>query len=360
MRNLKLALYPEEIYVFTPKGEVRAFPKGATPVDFAYSIHTDIGNQCVGARVNRAIVPLKYELKNGDTVDIIIKSGSQPSKDWLKHAVTSKAISKIKQWVKAEEREKSVALGRNILEKEFRKHGLSYKKIIKSGELNEVLKENSLVALDDLMALIGYGKMSVRHILNRFLQEGEEKEKEKEKDDAIIDKLREKFKRSSSAGVSIKGIDDIVVRFAKCCSPLPGDDIVGYITRGRGVSVHVATCPKVREMDEERMVDVQWNVDRKRTYPVNIRIYCKDKKGLLNDLSNAMSSMGVNISYANIDTKSMPLENYATCDFQLDIKDLEQLNKLVAELRKIKNVVSVERIKELSYKGEKKSGTFSH
>ena len=192
MKNLKLALFPDEVYVFTPRGDVRAFPKGATPIDFAYSVHTDVGNQCVGARVNRSIVPLSYELQNGDTLEIITQTGRHPSKDWLKHAVTSRAISKIKAWIKTEERIKSIALGRDILEKEFRKHKMSLGQILKADDLKKICEEYSIEDADDLMAVIGYGKISARQIVNRFLPEEEEK-----KEESLPEKL---WKKAAQAG----------------------------------------------------------------------------------------------------------------------------------------------------------------
>ncbi len=344
MMNLKMALFPDDVYIFTPQGDVKAFPKGATPIDFAYSVHTDVGNKCIGARVNRNIVPLKYKLQNGDTVDIMTQPGHHPSKDWLKYAVTSRAISKIKQWIKTEEREKSISIGREILEREFKKNHLKYKQIVKSDEIKELLNEQTLSTVDDLMALIGYGKLSAKYVVNRFLPEEEEKE------EILPEKPRKKLRKSSSAGISITGVDDVMVRFAKCCTPLPGDDIIGYITRGRGVSVHVSSCPEIQKMDPERLVDVRWNIDEKQAFPVNIRVLCIDKKGLLSELSAVISSSGINISSAAINT--IRGEN-ATCDFELDVTGLDQFNVLVSAFRKLKSVVSVERLRGTSSGGKK-------
>jgi guanosine-3',5'-bis(diphosphate) 3'-pyrophosphohydrolase len=345
MKNLKMALFPDEVYIFTPKGDVMSFPKGATPIDFAYSVHTDVGNQCIGAKVNRNIVPLKYKLQNGDTVEVITQPGHHPSKDWLKYAVTPRALSKIRQWIKTEEREKSIAIGRDILEREVKKHHLKFNQIIKSAEFKEMLSEQTLNTVDDLLALIGYGKISAKHIINQISPEEEVKE------ESLPEKPRKKLKKSSDAGISITGVDDVMVRFAKCCTPLPGDEIIGYITRGRGVSVHVSSCPVIQEMDTERLVDVMWNIKKKQAFPVNIRLFCIDKKGLLSELSNVISSSGINISSANIDT--VRGEN-ATCNFELDVNDLDQFNKLVAELRKLKSVLSVERVRGLQPGGKKK------
>lgn len=338
MSNLKMALFPDEVYVFTPKGDVKAFPKGATPIDFAYSIHTDIGNQCIGAKVNRSIVPLKYVFQNGDTVEIITQTGHHPSKDWLKYAVTTRAISKIKNWVKAEERKKSVTLGKDLLEKEFKKHHLKFSQVVKSEEIKKIFAEYSVNTLDDLMASVGYGKVSAKRVVNQFLPEEELKPDE----DRII---KEKKKHvSSSVGISLTGIEDIMVRFAKCCNPIPGDEILGYISRGRGITVHTAHCSSAGKMDPERIVDVQWNIKEKQTYPVNMRVFCRDKKGLLAEVSTVISSLDINISHAEVETK--PADMQAILSFKLDVNDLQQFNQVLLAIRKLKSVISVERVRK--------------
>jgi GTP diphosphokinase / guanosine-3',5'-bis(diphosphate) 3'-diphosphatase len=334
MSNLKVALFPEEVYVFTPNGDVRSFPKGATPIDFAYSIHTDIGNKCIGAKVNRNIVPLKYQLKNGDTVEIITQAGHHPSKDWLKYVVTSRAMAKIRNWVKTEERKKSVALGKDLLEKEFRKNHLNFGRFSKTKEMDEILAECHCESLEDLMAVVGYGKVSPKHVVHHFLPEEEIKKEE------ISDKARKKD-AAAPVGVSLTGIDDILVRYAKCCDPIPGDEIVGYISRGRGVIVHTADCKHVRDMDPERLVDVQWDVREKRDYPVQMRIICNDKKGILADISAAISMMDVNITHAETNTSP---DGKATCDFTVNVNDLDQFNRIVAAVKKVRGVVSVQRL----------------
>jgi len=338
MSNLKMALFPDEVYVFTPKGDVKAFPKGATPIDFAYSIHTDIGNQCIGAKVNRSIVPLKYVFQNGDTVEIITQAGHHPSKDWLKYAVTTRAISKIKNWVKAEEGKKSVTLGKDLLEKEFKKHHLKFSQVVKSEEIRKIFAEYSVNTIDDLMASVGYGKVSAKRVVNQFLPEEELKPDE----DRII---KEKKKHvSSSVGISLTGIEDIMVRFGKCCNPIPGDEILGYISRGRGITVHTAHCSSAGKMDPERIVDVQWNIKEKQTYPVNMRVYCRDKKGLLAEVSTVISSLDINISHAEVETK--PADMQAILSFKLDVNDLQQFNQVLLAIRKLKSVISVERVRK--------------
>ena len=338
MSNLKMALFPDEVYVFTPRGDVKAFPKGATPIDFAYSIHTDVGNQCVGAKINRNIVPLKYQLQNGDTVEIISQTGHHPSKDWLKYAVTSRAISKIRNWVKTEERNKSIALGKDILEKEFKKQHLKFSQIVKSEELKKIYADYSIGTIDDLMAIVGYGKVSAKRIVNRFLPEEVTKAAE-----VTPEKDKKKSQASPSVGISLTGIEDIMVRFARCCHPIPGDEILGYISRGRGITVHTENCVNIEEMDPERIVDVEWNVSKKQTFPVNMMVICSDKKGLLAELSAVISSMDINISHAEIDTK--PDDMQAICNFKLDVNDLNQFNQVLNAIKKLKSVRSVERVR---------------
>jgi guanosine-3',5'-bis(diphosphate) 3'-pyrophosphohydrolase len=334
MSNLKVALFPEEVYVFTPNGDVRSFPKGATPIDFAYSIHTDIGNQCIGAKVNRSIVPLKYQLRNGDTVEIITQSGHHPSKDWLKYVVTSRAIAKIRNWVKTEERKKSVALGKDLLDKEFKKHHLKFSQIAKSSEMKEVFKEYHIDSLEDLMAFVGYGRLSPKHVVHHFLPEEESAREEPS------DRTKKKGVEAAPVGISLTGIDDIMVRFGKCCDPIPGDEIIGYISRGRGITVHTAHCAHIRDMDPERLVDVQWDIREKRDYTVQMRIVCHDKKGALADISAAISSLDVNITHAEINAA---LDGQARCEFGINVADLNQFNKIVTVIRKLRGVISVER-----------------
>ena len=346
MKNLRLTLFPDEVYVFTPQGDVKSFPKGATPIDFAYSIHTDVGNQCIGAKINRSIVPLRYKLQNGDTVDIITQSGHHPSKDWLKNVVTSRAIARIKNWIKTEERKRSITLGRDILEREFKKYNLKFKQIIKSDEIKKVCEIYSINTIDDLLAVIGYGKISAKHIVHRFLPEEERK-----LIDVVPEKVEKKTRRPSSAGVSITGIDDVMVRFAKCCDPLPGDSIIGYISRGRGITVHTANCPMAQEVDSERLIDVRWDTREKQIYPVHLRVLCNDKKGLLAEVSSVISTKNINIKHAEIDTTP---EKCAILDFEIEVNDLTHFNDLVSELKKLKSVLSVERMRGLFFKPGKK------
>ncbi|MCX5841549.1 MAG: bifunctional (p)ppGpp synthetase/guanosine-3',5'-bis(diphosphate) 3'-pyrophosphohydrolase, partial [Deltaproteobacteria bacterium] len=336
MSNLKMALFPDEVYVFTPNGDVKSFPKGATPIDYAFSIHTDVGNQCIGAKVNRNIVPIKYQLQNGDMIEIITQTGHHPSKDWLKFAVTSRARSKIKNWIKTEERNKSIDLGKDLLEKEFKRHHLKFTAVARSEEIKKIYDEYGLNSLEDLMVSVGYGKISPKHVVRLFLPEeiarGEEIPAEKQK---------KKAPPISTPGISLTGIEDVMVHYAKCCNPIPGDEIVGYISRGRGINIHTAQCPHIQEFDSERVIDVQWSIKEKHTYPVGMRVVCKDQKGLVAELSSIISSMDINISHAEIDTRLHDMQ--AICDFKLDVNDLSQFNQVVSAIKKLKSVISVER-----------------
>ena len=223
-----------------------------------------MGNQCIGAKINRNIVPLKYELRNGDTVEIITQSGHHPGKDWLKWAVTSRARSKIKNWIKTEERKKSIELGRDILERELKKHHLKLATILKSDEMKNVFEEHMISDVEDLMALVGFGRVSAKHIANHFLPEDLKKTAAEE----APEKSRQKESASSAMGISLTGVEDVMVKFAKCCDPIPGDEIVGYISRGRGITVHTLQCPNIQELDSERIIDVQWNVSKKQSFSV--------------------------------------------------------------------------------------------
>lgn len=333
MSNLKLALFPEEVYVFTPKGDVIAFPKGATPIDFAYSIHTDVGNKCIGAKVNRAIVPLRYELQNGDRVEIITQAGHHPSKDWLKHVVTSRAISKIKNWINLEEKKSSLELGRDLLEKEFKRHSLKLSSY-KIEEIKKYFPEYGINSLDDLTSQVGFGRISAKQVVNQLLSEEPVKTPE-----PILKKAKAKDEPASS-GISLTGIDNVMVKFAKCCNPIPGDEIVGYISRGRGITVHTRNCLHIKSLDPDRIIDVNWDVREKQTYPVRIKVICEDRKGILTEVSSTISSLDVNISYAQVETNDM----IATCNFVIDVNNLKQLNQIVSAIKQLKAVKFIDRI----------------
>jgi GTP diphosphokinase / guanosine-3',5'-bis(diphosphate) 3'-diphosphatase len=338
MSNLKMALFPDEVYVFTPKGDVKSFPRGATPIDFAYSVHTDVGNQCIGAKINRNIVPLKYELRNGDTVEVITQSGHHPGKDWLKWAVTTKARTKIKTWIKTEERKKSIELGRDILERELKKHHLKLSNVLKSDEIDKIFEEHKINSAEDLMALIGFGFVSAKHIAHHFVPEDAKKKEELQQE-----KNKSKESAPATVGISLTGVEDVMVKFAKCCEPIPGDDIIGFISRGRGITIHTTQCPNTQDLDQERLVEVQWNVKKSQTFSVLMRVVCRDKKGVLAEVSAVISSLDINITHAEVDTTP---DLKAICNFKVEVHDLNQFNHMVAVIKTLKAVLSVERLRK--------------
>jgi GTP pyrophosphokinase len=341
LETVKMDLYPNDVYVFTPKGEVKEFPRGATPVDFAYSIHTDIGQRCIGAKVDGRLVPLKYQLKSGDSVEILTSPNHQPSKDWLRLTKTSRAQTKIRQWIKKEQRERSIGLGKEICEKEFRKFSLNFAKLLKSGEIQKVANDFGFQSVDDLMASVGYGKISPKQIAGKLVPPETLETIEKRKE-SRIEKIIHLVQKKPKDAIKIQGLEDMMVRFASCCNPLPGDRITGFITRGRGITIHTANCSNVLSNDPERKVKVEWDLRHKQTHPVRIRVICADRTGLLADISSSISSNEANITNAQLNTTH---NKRAICTFAVEIKDLNHLRKVIASLEKIKGMVTVERLK---------------
>jgi len=342
IESVKVDLFPHEVYVFTPKGAVKQFPIGATPVDFAYSIHSDVGNHCSGAKVNSKIVPLRYELRSGDTVEIMTSPNQKPSKDWLKVVKTSRAKTKIRQWFTNEEREKSISLGKDILEKELRKYNLQQVKLIKSGDLAKVANEFSFQGVDDLIAAVGYGKVTANQIIGKILPQERLEQLREGQEEGRLKRLVKKITRGPKDALLIKGIDNVMVRYAGCCNPLPGDKVVGFITRGRGVTIHTSDCQNAKDDDPNRKVEVEWDSTKEYSYPVRIRIYSEDKKGLLAEISTSISSNEANITNARVDTIE---DKKAVSTFEMEIRDLNHLKKVIKALEKIKGIDRVERMR---------------
>ncbi|BCS53594.1 bifunctional (p)ppGpp synthetase/guanosine-3',5'-bis(diphosphate) 3'-pyrophosphohydrolase [Geobacter sp. SVR] len=342
MDSVKVELFPEEVYVFTPKGDVKSFPKGSTPIDFAYAVHSDIGHRCVGAKVNGKLVPLKHELKNGDIVEVITSPHHTPSKDWLKIVKSSRARNRIRTWIKTEERKRSIVLGRDICEKEFRKYSLNLQKIHKSGELKKVAAEFGFGNDEDLLAAIGYGKVTPGQVIGKLLP-GEKVQERAERKESRLAAVMNKLKGRSSGAVEISGIDDVLVRFGKCCNPVPGDDIIGFITRGRGVTVHTADCQIALESDPARRVDVAWNKVKSATLPVRIRVICHDVKGILAGITLAITNCEANIASAHIQST---IDKRGENIFEVNVVDLAHLQKVMNAIMKVKGVIKVERIKQ--------------
>src|SRR5215467_1541874 len=340
IQNLKVDLYPEEVYCFTPKGLVKAFPRGATPIDFAYSIHTDVGHQCVGARVNGKMVPLRTRLKNGDIVEIVTAAGHKPGRDWLNFVVTSHARYEIKYLIRREERVRAIELGRKVLDKEARRYDLSIKSVIDDPGMPKVLTEFGAQKADELLALIGYGKVAPKQVLTKLVP---------------VDRLQEKAPEGSLAAavkrvlgtgeekIKVRGVDDLMVFRARCCNPIRGEKIVGYITRGKGVSVHSATCPNVVNLlyDPERRIEVEWDKGTDVSpYTVRLSLHVEDRKGILADVTSKIA--GINTNIRNVEATS-DADQRGRIDMTVEISDVKHLQKVIKSLRSVEGVVDVER-----------------
>ncbi|MEA1868442.1 MAG: bifunctional (p)ppGpp synthetase/guanosine-3',5'-bis(diphosphate) 3'-pyrophosphohydrolase [Thermodesulfobacteriota bacterium] len=336
IESVKMDLFPNEVYVFTPKGEVREFPRGASPIDFAYAIHTEVGNHCAGAKVNGRIVPLKYQFHNGETVEIITSNKHFPNRDWLKLAKTSRARARIRQWIKIEERDKSLALGKDLCAREFKKHRLDFNNFIKTKGA-EVAKALSFKTPEDMLIAAGYGKVAPSQII-RKLRAGEPEEQEPEKKESRVKQITEKAEQQ---GILIHGLEDILIHLGKCCTPIPGDEVVGYITRGRGVTIHREDCSNIHNLDPNRRIEVTWADVDKATYPAKIRVSTDDRKGMLAAVSNEISAGEANILEAKVTTTPAYA---AILDFVIDVKDRTQLRKILSGIRKLEGVNLVERV----------------
>ena len=341
LTTLKIDLYPDEVYVFTPKGEVRCFPRGASPLDFAYRIHTDLGHRCSGARVNGRLVPLRTKLQNGDLVEVLTNPGSQPSRDWLSFVGTSRAKSKIRQWLNAVQKARAVEIGRPLLEKELRKYKVSAKKVLESERMGSVLEQEGISGLEDLYSRIGFGKIAAKYLVPRLLTDRQLA------DPAVapgpIRRAVNKILPFTGSGpVLVKGQGDLLSFLAKCCSPVPGEDIVGYVTRGRGVSVHSSDCPNVRNLlyNEDREIEVQWARDDGSRYRVTLSVEAADEPGMLAKMTEAIAKVESNISHLEAETVEPGL---GLIDVGVQVKNRRHLERVISGLRSIPGVTRVER-----------------
>jgi len=342
LSTLKVDLAPVEVYAFTPKGRVLELPRGATPVDFAYTVHTEVGHQCVGAKVNGQMVALRHEIVSGDVVEILTQKGHKPSRDWLSFVKSSHARTKIKHWINVQEREEATEMGRRLLEKEARQFGRSLKKIPEE-DLLKLASDYGLSKLDDLYAAVGFGKYSARQVLTRVLGEPEKgAETEVEESKPTLVKTVKRMLGFGEAPLIVKGHDDLLVYRAKCCNPIPGDDIIGYITRGRGVAVHTRTCPNVQNLlyQTERRIAVEWGGAGTAKFLVHLVVRAKDRAGLLADITAVFSSANCNIH----NLESRPDHLNAQIDVNLEIIDRRQLEAILGSIRKIAGVYGVERV----------------
>jgi len=342
--TIKLDLFATDVYVFTPRGEVRELPHGSTPIDFAYAIHSDVGNRCMGARVNERIVPLNYRLRSGDTIEILTQTNHKPSKDWLKFVVTSRAKSKIRMVIKQEQRDRSILIGKELIEKEFERFDLTPGKFLKGEGFENVLRDLGYPNLDTFSLAVGYGKMSPFSLVSRLVPQEKLKEKAPAppKPETMLSKIFKKVKERRKSIVKVGGFDDIMVTLGRCCSPLPGDSIVGFITRGRGVTVHTSDCPKVMETDPDRRVEVAWDERSEIAHHAKLKVVSADRPGLLASMSKVISNEGVNISQASIRTTS---DQKAINIFEVEIKDTQQLRTVMRALEKLGGIINVERIR---------------
>jgi len=348
LNAFKVNLFSQEVYVFSPDGDVYALPHGATPVDFAYAVHTDIGNQCLTAKVDGKIVPLRFKLRNGNRVEIITSKNKFPNRDWLSFVKTSKARSRISHYIHSQEQEQSLGLGRELLEKEIRDNDCSPQTLLNGKVLEEAIHACGYNSLDSLVMGIGIGKVSVYSFVHKLLP----KEKQR-KDKSTHIKLKDKApKKTRENAIKVKCFnDDILLRVGKCCNPLPGDPIFGYITRGRGVTVHHIDCPGIQELgdESERLVEVEWDAGQKTIYPTKISIVTEDRPGLLASISSVLAECEINIIKANVQQGP---NKRAFFDLSIEIENLAQLNKTLDKVRKVEGVILVERVKEYKKKGQ--------
>ncbi|MGH9689039.1 MAG: RelA/SpoT family protein [Candidatus Acidiferrales bacterium] len=339
LSTLRVDLYPEEVYTFTPKGRVVVLPRGSTPVDFAYAVHTEVGHQCAGAKVNGEMVPLRHVLANGDVVEVITQKGHTPSRDWLALVHTSRARTKIRQWIHLHERDEATDVGRRLLEKEARHAGVNLKRI-SSEDWHRVASEYGCSRVDDLYAELGYGKWSARQVLAKATGEpiGESAEEKPPKLASTVKHLL----GMDEATIVVRGHDDLMVYRSKCCNPIPGDDIIGYVTRGRGIAVHSKICPNVQNLlyEPERRISVEWAGSTHSTFPVRLRIFTEDRPGMLAAITNVISDAGANIRTF----ESGGVDIRARIDVGLDVRDRKQLEHILAGIKRIPGVFDIERV----------------
>ena len=348
LNTLKTEVFEDEVYVFTPKGDIKVLPKGSTPNDFAYHIHAEIGHKMTGCKVNNKMVPIITKLKNGDIVDIITSDAPKgPSRDWLKYVKSTTAKNRILSWFKKAEREDNIVKGRDLIEKEIKRIGMSQNELYKQEYVNAALNRYKFATIDDMYASVGFGAISPSKIISRMLEEYRKEHKELNIDEKIeeLSKAKKINKKASDNGIVVKGIDNCLVKLSKCCNPVPGDDIIGYITKGRGVSVHRTDCVNVKELldEDSRIIDVEWyNANKQASYTVDIEIYANDRSGLLADIIKELSNLKTKLLAVNSRANK---EKIAITEVSVEVENLEELNKILRALRKIDSVYEVKRKK---------------
>ncbi len=341
MDSVKLDLFHDVVYVFTPKGLVKEMPLGSTPVDFAYAIHTEIGDRCVGAKANGKIVPLKHQLKSGDTVEILTSSTQVPHKDWLKFVRTSRAKTKIKHWLKAEQQKRSIEVGRRLLEREFKRQDLPPAQTLKSDRLLEAARKSGFDSLDDLAAAIGYGRVAASEVASWLLAPASA-----EAPPVAVAPVAERTPgaKDEERGVKVKGGRDLLMQLSRCCNPVPGDRIMGYITRGRGLTIHAVGCPNLDALDydRDRLVDVEWDFTTPSTHPVKVSVVAVDKPGVLANVSSSISGAEANITRAEIATSE---NRKAILDFVVEVQDTAHLERVLKAIERVEGVITTRRVR---------------
>jgi guanosine-3',5'-bis(diphosphate) 3'-pyrophosphohydrolase len=340
LSTLKIDLYPEEVYTFTPKGKVVTLPREATPVDFAYAIHTEVGHSCVGSKINGRMTPLRAKLRNGDIVEIVTQPGHKPSRDWLSFVKTSRARNKIRHWLTEQESEKAIELGRKMFEKEARKYKQNAKDLLGSDRLEAMLPELGASKIDDLLSSIGYGKVSAKQIISRLSPDGL---KEAEEESRLTSVVKRVLGIGSDAKLQVKGFDDLLVYRAKCCNPIRGEEVIGYITRGKGVAVHSKNCPNVQNLlyEPDRKIEVEWasTAPTAEAYAVPLTIFTEDRPGMLAEIAAAITEVKSNI--LNVEAKTA--DERGTIDITVEIPDMKHLERVIASVKKIDGVYDVNR-----------------
>ncbi len=343
MASLRFDLFNEEVYVFTPAGEIKELPDGATPVDFAYSVHTEVGNHCTGAKVNGRLVPLNTSLKNGDTIEVFTDKNRKPSRDWLKFVKTAKARTRIKHYIRTEERTRSIILAKEMLEKEGRRMNLNVPKAMKDGYFVILADEFSMGSVDDLLSNIGYSRLTPKKVLRRLYAVINEAEGIEEEVKPQQHHTNEEDKaKGAASSIDIEGVDNVLIRFAGCCTPLPGEPIIGYISRGRGVVIHASTCPNIKSLEEERLLNVSWTGGQEESsHPAQIRIRCRNHKGMLAKICTVLTEMDVNIDSGEFKSD---VDGSSILEFTVEVTDLGHLHRSLNKLKTIDAVLEATRL----------------
>lgn len=345
LETVKVDLFATEAFAFTPRGDVKFFPLGATALDFAYAIHTEVGNRCTGVKVNGRMVPLKYELKSGDTVEVLTRDDQRPSRDWLNIARTGRALSKIRREIREDERMKGREIGHNLLESEVQKHGGNFKKLLKNGDILAQAKEAGFRKEEDLYLAFAQGRITVNRVLHNLLPpEAFEKSDDGEATGGFT-QLFQRIRRKAESPVLINGVEDVMVTYAQCCRPVPGEAVTGYVTRGRGITVHLSTCSQILALDAERRVTVQWHSDTRGRHSGEVRIVCSDQMGMLAEIGAVCKTTGINVTQMEAHQIE---DNKAEITLEVSIDDVRQLKKFMSQVERVSGVISVDRVRTQS------------